>query len=124
MSLANIRFLADESCDFAVVRALRSEGYDVLAISERGSRSIDSELLEQAAIENRILVTEDKDFGRLVYSDEDASAGVLLIRFPGNARSKLAKTIVDLIRDRGDELLGAMTVVQPSYVRIRREQRE
>ena len=29
-----LRFLADESCDFAVVRALRGEGYDVLAVSE------------------------------------------------------------------------------------------
>jgi hypothetical protein len=29
-----VRFLADESCDFAVVRALRSAGHDVLAIGE------------------------------------------------------------------------------------------
>ena len=30
---AALRFLADESCDFAIVRALRAEGYDVLAVS-------------------------------------------------------------------------------------------
>jgi len=29
-----LRFLADESCDFAVVRALRADGHDVLAVSE------------------------------------------------------------------------------------------
>jgi hypothetical protein len=29
-----MRFLADESCDFAVVRALRSAGHDVLAVAE------------------------------------------------------------------------------------------
>ena len=29
-----MRFLADESCDFAIIRALRKEGYDVLAVSE------------------------------------------------------------------------------------------
>ena len=29
-----MRFLADESCDFAVVRTLRSAGHDVLAIAE------------------------------------------------------------------------------------------
>ena len=27
-------FLADESCDFAVVRALREAGFDVTAVSE------------------------------------------------------------------------------------------
>ena len=29
-----LRFLADESCDFAAVRALRTEGFDVLSIAE------------------------------------------------------------------------------------------
>ena len=29
-----MRFLADESCDFAVVHALRANGNDVLAVSE------------------------------------------------------------------------------------------
>jgi hypothetical protein len=29
-----VRFLADESCDFAVVTALREAGHDVTAIAE------------------------------------------------------------------------------------------
>jgi hypothetical protein len=33
MSVSTLRFLADESCDFAIVRALRAQGYDVLAVS-------------------------------------------------------------------------------------------
>jgi hypothetical protein len=32
--MSDLRFLADESCDFVVVRASRAEGYDVLAVSE------------------------------------------------------------------------------------------
>jgi hypothetical protein len=35
-----LRFLADESCDFAVVRALRAAGFDVLAINEFMNRSM------------------------------------------------------------------------------------
>ena len=31
MSASALCFLADESCDFAAVRALRAEGYDVFA---------------------------------------------------------------------------------------------
>jgi hypothetical protein len=34
MNMAGLRFLADESCDFTVVRSLRAAGYDVLAVSE------------------------------------------------------------------------------------------
>jgi hypothetical protein len=33
-----MRFLADESCDFAVVRALRSADHDVVAIAEVSPR--------------------------------------------------------------------------------------
>jgi hypothetical protein len=48
MSAAELRFLADESCDFAVVRALRNIGYDVDAVSEHTSRSVDRDLVQQA----------------------------------------------------------------------------
>lgn len=56
-------FLADESCDFGVVRALRQAGYDVLAVCEVRQRSGDRGLIEQAYREQRVLLTEDKDFG-------------------------------------------------------------
>jgi hypothetical protein len=29
-----LEFLADQSCDFAVVRALRADGHDVIAVAE------------------------------------------------------------------------------------------
>lgn len=57
MTPADLRFLADESCDFAVVRALGAKGYDVTAVSEYARRSVDSDLIEQAHRENRILLT-------------------------------------------------------------------
>jgi hypothetical protein len=40
-----MRFLADESCDFAVVRALRKSGYDVVAVAEIAPRAEDSDVL-------------------------------------------------------------------------------
>jgi hypothetical protein len=43
-----LRFLADESCDFAVVRALRGVGYDVVAVTEFINQSLDSAVIEQA----------------------------------------------------------------------------
>ena len=64
-----LRFLADEGCDFAVVRALRSAGFDVLAIAEVAPRADDSDIIDLAAGESRVLLTEDKDFGQLVYAE-------------------------------------------------------
>jgi len=115
-----LRFLADESCDFAIVRALRADGYDVLAVSEVTQRSDDRRLIEQAHRESRILLTEDKDFGWLVHVSHADSAGVILIRFPGNARRVLGETIRRLIRDEGERLANAFVVAQPGQVRISR----
>jgi hypothetical protein len=46
MSSLALRFLADESCDFALVRALRADGHDVSAVSEAMSRSDDHEMTD------------------------------------------------------------------------------
>ena len=121
MSTPTLSFLADESCDFAVVRALRAAGYDVLAVSDVMTRSDDRALIEQAVREQRILLTEDKDFGRLVFASHADSPGVIFMRFPGNARRTLAHSIVQVVQEQGDRLVGAFVVVQPGLVRISRK---
>jgi len=113
--------LADESCDFAVVRTLRSAGFDVLAVSEITRRSVDRELIEQARHEQRVLITEDKDFGWLVYVTHAESSGVILIRYPGNTRAELAQAVLKLVQEHEDSLPSAFVVVQPGYVRINRK---
>ena len=55
-----MRFLADESYDFALVRALRRAGFDVLCISESTPRAEDLEVIGLALREERILLSEDK----------------------------------------------------------------
>jgi predicted nuclease of predicted toxin-antitoxin system len=77
-----MRFLADESCDFSVVRALRSADHDVLAIAEVSPREEDEDVMERAVRGGRILITEDKDFGQLVYAKMQKTGGVIFIRFP------------------------------------------
>jgi predicted nuclease of predicted toxin-antitoxin system len=116
-----MQFLADESCDFAVVRALRAAGDDVLAVAEISPRADDDAVLELARIEQRILLTEDKDFGQLVYADERASGGVILIRHPPSSRSSLPSAIVKMVADRGADLVGRFVVVSPGRVRFGRK---
>jgi predicted nuclease of predicted toxin-antitoxin system len=67
MSTPALRFLADEGCDFAVVRALREAGFDVVAVCEIMRGSNDSDIIKLSHAGNRVLLTEDKDFGWLVF---------------------------------------------------------
>lgn len=115
-----MRFLADESCDFAIVRALRAKGHEVVAVAEIFPRADDSEVIRRALEENRILVTEDKDFGQLVYAHGQRTLGVIFLRFPGSARQQIAKDVVRLVSQRGEGLAGAWIVVQPGKIRIGR----
>ncbi|MGH9662533.1 MAG: DUF5615 family PIN-like protein [Bryobacteraceae bacterium] len=115
-----MRFLADESCDFAVVRALRSEGHDVVAVSEFQQRSIDREVMELARADNRILLTEDKDFGWLVFAAHMKSPGVVLVRFPATARGQLDSAIRKLTADHSLDLAGSFIVLRPGSIRISR----
>lgn len=115
-----LRFLADESCDFAVVRALRRAGHDVFAVAEVTQRSDDRQLIVIARQQRRILLTEDKDFGQLVFAGVTESPGVILIRYPGNARQTMVESVVRLVQDHAEKLYESFVVVQPGQIRISR----
>lgn len=66
--MTEITFLADESCDFLIVRKLRSADYDVLSVAESFPSVTDKQILQHAVKEKRILLTEDKDFGEWVFA--------------------------------------------------------
>ena len=111
-------FLADESCDFAVVRALRATDHDVLAVAELASGSDDAMVMDMACRENRVLLTEDKDFGQLVYAHSQRSSGVILIRYPTSARKTLSNAVVALVSEFGNDLISSFVVMSPGRVRI------
>jgi predicted nuclease of predicted toxin-antitoxin system len=118
--LTEITFLADESCDFLVVRKLRSAQYDVLSVAESFPSVTDKQVLEHAIKEGRILLTEDKDFGEWVFAHGKKMEGVILIRFPGNARKLLGGEIILLIDDHGIELKKCFVVLEPGRARLRK----
>jgi len=115
-----VQFFADESCDFAVVRALRAAGHDVSAIAEVSAGSEDDAVLELARSEARVLLTEDKDFGLLAFARGRESGGVVLIRFPSSVRSALGRAVVDVVAELGERLRGAFVVVEPGRARVTR----
>ncbi len=113
-----MRFLADESCDFAVVRALRAAGHDVRAVAEPIPGGDDEDVIELATRDNRLLLTEDKDFGQLVFAHIHTTGGVILIRFPGGVRAALPKAVIDLVNEMGERLMGCFVVIQPGRIRM------
>lgn len=115
-----MRILADECCDARIVAALRADGHDVLFVADDFSRTPDATLLDLADRDRRLLLTEDKDFGRLVIDRGAPSAGVLLVRMPDpDVQAKIARVRLALA-NHFDELPAALVVVQQKAIRIRR----
>ena len=113
-----MRFFAGESCDFGVVRALREAGHDVVAVAEISARADDQRVIEMVLKEKRVLLTEDKDFGQLVFAHKQPSAGVILVRYPTNARRNLPDAVVDLVTRKEAVVYGQFVVLRPGRLRI------
>jgi len=115
-----MRFLADESCDSRVVQALRAAGHDVLAVVEASPGAPDASVLEEAHRSGRILLTEDRDFGRLVHAGHGPPGqGVLLLRCPEPFRGRLAPSVVMSVARAGERLRGRFAVWTPGRLRLR-----
>lgn len=112
-----MRLLADESCDFAIVRALRQAGHDVTAITEIAPGSPDEQVAALADDEDRTLVTEDRDFGRLIHAGS-SRIPVIYVRFPAGARSGIGAAVVSAVEALGGRLGRRFVVIQPGRVRI------
>ncbi len=113
-----MNFVADESCARPVVLALRAAGHDVIAIAEIAKGATDEQVLERALKEKRVLITEDRDFGELVFARGRSSSGVILVRFPSQARRAKSATVIEAVSKMGSRLRDAFTVVEPGRVRI------
>lgn len=113
-----MNFLAGESCGGPVIRALREAGHDMVAISEVAVGAADDEVLERALNEKRVLITEDRDFGELVYARGRSSICVILVRFPSSVRRSKPATVVEAVAKLGARLYDSFTVIEPGRVRV------
>lgn len=114
-----MQFLADESCDALIVRTLRQLDYDVTYIAEFAPGDIDEHILALALQEERVLITEDRDFCELVFRDKKPTFGVILVRFPPAHRAEKAPRITALVNTYADQLAGAMITLTPTNMKRR-----
>jgi predicted nuclease of predicted toxin-antitoxin system len=114
-----VNFLADECCDTGIVASLRADGHDVVYMRERQAGASDEEVLQNAFVEGRILLTEDKDFGELIYRLKKPACGIILIRIDVQERYEKWPRLEALIAKYGDRLPGHFVVLELSKYRFR-----
>ena len=116
-----MRFLLDQDVYAATTRHLTGLGHDVVRVSEVGlSRATDEELLEVAGAQDRLFVTRDRDFGRIVFLNRQRGA-VLYLRVLPATQDAVHAELAEVLQLYGEpELARAFVVVEPGGHRIRR----
>ena len=115
-----MRFLADENFEPKFVESLRREGYEVLFLDKYDAGIDDTEILQIAVKENAIVLTNDKDFGELIFRHSFASSGVVFLRLYDLPLADRIEITIRAIREHEAELENAFTVISENSVRIRK----
>lgn len=114
-----MRFLIDESAGIGVMEYLRTAGPHVLAAAEL-SPEIDDEIVRAWAVrETRILVTNDKDFGELVFRSGQPHRGILLFRLQDESTANRIKVVEATLQNYAERLADHFVVVTETSIRVR-----
>jgi predicted nuclease of predicted toxin-antitoxin system len=114
-----MKFLADECCDLSMVIRLRENGHDVVFIPEMTPGITDSEVLEMALQEKRVVITEDKDFGELIYRLGKPAFGVVLLRFHPLDQDNKIDAMSRFADQYSSRLRGNLVVIRSNSVRVK-----
>ena len=115
-----MKFLIDESVEKPIVDWLRDQKYDVIYVAEISPAITDEEVIKIANSESRILVTNDKDFGELIFRQGKITQGILLIRAVNEESLNKLRLEKEVLKKAKEKLEGNFMVVNEAGIRIRK----
>ena len=120
MSASELKFLVDVGVGKKVEEYLLEKRYDTKAVRSLDQSMPDQEIIRLAALEKRIVITMDKDFGELVYHSGMDHAGILLLRLEDATGSEKQKVIAQILEKYADNMENNFCVYQNKKFRFRK----
>ncbi|MFI0847109.1 DUF5615 family PIN-like protein [Mesorhizobium sp. IMUNJ 23232] len=116
-----MRFLADQCVWRVVVEALRDIGWDGDWIHEISPGLSDLEIVKLSLSGSCPIVTEDADFGDLIFREGLEAYGVVRVRLSAFQGEKVntASDVAGRMARLGDGLIGQFTTIEPNRTRQR-----
>jgi predicted nuclease of predicted toxin-antitoxin system len=114
-----LKFLVDMGVGKIAEAQLIHDGYDVVSVRDLDPRMTDSDILQLAVNEQRIVITMDKDFGELVYREGLSHVGIVLFRMEEATGHEKAAVLQTLLSRYADKIQGHFCVYQNGRLRVR-----
>jgi predicted nuclease of predicted toxin-antitoxin system len=112
-----MKFLIDRCAGHRLAKWLLDRGHDVLESASLGEDPGDLALLNLAVHENRIVITIDTDFGKLVHMNENMHCGI--VRLPDVPSFQRIELMDQLLSRHEKELShGDMITIRGNKIRI------
>lgn len=118
-----MRLLIDNALSPRLAEGLRDAGHDAVHVRDIGLHSAaDAEIVDLAASEGRVVVSEDTDFGTLLSLRDSAKPSVILFRHmrDRSAAGLLSILLQNVATVEADLESGAVVVIEPGRIRVRR----
>lgn len=113
-----MRFLVDECTGPAVASWLRKQDHDVFSVFDDARGMDDESIITKALDENRILITNDKDFGDKVYREGRLHKGVILLRLEDERPASKILVLNRLLTNYSSRISDSFLVVTEKQVRF------
>lgn len=113
-----MRFLVDECTGSKVADSLRLAGHEVFSVYDEARGTTDDEVLTKAFVENWILITNDKDFGELIYRERRRHRGVVFMRLEDERAANKIKVLEQLLESYAEKLPENFVTVTETKVRF------
>ncbi|MDD5616163.1 MAG: DUF5615 family PIN-like protein [Candidatus Methanoperedens sp.] len=108
----------DECTGHAVAEWLRQQDHDVVSVFDEIRGAEDRDVINKAYEQNRILITNDKDFGELVFREKKPHKGVILLRLGDERAANKITVLKNFLKIYEKTILGQFIVVTETTVRI------
>lgn len=117
-----MNFLIDNALSPSVAAGLRAAGHDAVHVLDyRMHAATDEAIFERAALESRVVVSADTDFGALLSLREATAPSVILFRgaSPKRADEQVALILTSLATIDAALQRGAIVVLEHHRLRLR-----